>query len=128
MIEDCLAAGVVPVPAAFSPQEMLACAAAGADTIKVFPAQLWTPATLKDLRAIGSFGALKLCPSGGVTPDNARAWFDHGAHAVGMGSNLVGGDVRAAPGSEAFRAARAAWEADGRARARDVFARFSSSA
>ena len=114
MIEDCLAAGVVPVPAAFSPQEMLACAAAGADTIKVFPAQLWTPATLRDLRAIGSFGGLKLCPSGGVSPENAEAWWAAGAAVIGMGSNLVG-NLKASSGDDAE------WRARGRQTAARVF-------
>ena len=54
----------------------------------------------------------------------SQAWLDHGAHVVGMGSNLVGGDVRAVPGTEAFDKARLAWETEGRAKARDVFARF----
>ncbi len=41
---------------------------------------------------------LNICPSGAVSPDNAREWWNAGAVVVGMGSNLVGNDINFAPG------------------------------
>lgn len=65
--------------------------------MKLFPAQLWTPDTLKALRAVGSFGDMTILPSGGIEPSTVSAWLRAGAAAVGMGSCLVGDDVRVAP-------------------------------
>lgn len=96
-VHSCHASGMVAVPAAYTPQEIYECAMEGARCIKLFPAQLWKPSTLKDLRAVGMFGTLNIMPSGGVNPVNAFDWFAHGAFAVGMGSKLVGGDVRVKP-------------------------------
>jgi hypothetical protein len=36
---------------------------------------------------------MKIMPSGGVSPRNAKEWLDAGATVVGMGSNLVGNDI-----------------------------------
>lgn len=36
----------------------------GADMVKVFPAHLWSPSTLKSVRGVGMFGDVKLVPSG----------------------------------------------------------------
>ena len=64
-------------------------------------------------------------PSGGVSPDNAEAWWDAGAAVIGMGSNLVGKDVSQPIGSEARRKALVEWEqvGGGRDRARALFKR-----
>ncbi|KAH8045216.1 10-hydroxy-9-(phosphonooxy)octadecanoate phosphatase [Aureococcus anophagefferens] len=52
--------------------EIRTCWNAGAKLIKIFPAQLWTPAALKDLRSVGDFKHVSFLPSGGITPDAAR--------------------------------------------------------
>jgi 2-dehydro-3-deoxyphosphogluconate aldolase/(4S)-4-hydroxy-2-oxoglutarate aldolase len=114
---------VLAVPAASSPQEIYECHAVGARLIKVFPAQQWTPKLLRAVKGIGVFGECNLLPSGGVSPETAHEWLDAGACAVGMGSRLVGGDVRT-PSDEvdAVRSARRAWDEEGRARAERLFA------
>ena len=79
---------------------------------------------LKD--CIGEFGHLSLMPSGGITPENAKDWLDAGAAAVGMGSNLVGGDVRTDPSDEAqvlFQ--QKLWKNEGILRAERLFDRVS---
>jgi len=40
----------------------------GADVIKLFPAQMYTPDILKALKGIGQFAQVKIAPSGGQSP------------------------------------------------------------
>jgi 2-dehydro-3-deoxyphosphogluconate aldolase/(4S)-4-hydroxy-2-oxoglutarate aldolase len=85
----------VPVlPGCFSPTEILNAWDAGADIIKVFPATALGPTYLKDLR--GPLPQVKLCPTGGVSIDNAGDWIRAGAVAVGVGSALVDAQAVAA--------------------------------
>ena len=78
----------IPVlPGCFSPTEILDAWDAGADIVKVFPATALGPTYLKDLR--GPLPHVKLCPTGGVSIDNAGDWIRAGATAVGVGSALV---------------------------------------
>ena len=101
----------------------MTCWNAGAKLIKIFPAQLWTPAALKDLRSVGDFKHVSFLPSGGITPDNAAAWLDAGACACGMGSKLVGAAVRADPSdAAALAAAEDDWQKNGLPMATRLFA------
>ncbi|CAE8708839.1 unnamed protein product [Polarella glacialis] len=108
---ECHKRGVLAMPAAFTPQEIYECVEQhGAHTVKIFPAQLWSPSTLQDLRRIGDFGKYRLCPSGGIDCSTAEAWLKAGATAVGMGSCLVGKDVATSPSdAEALAAAEENW-------------------
>eukprot|EP00939_MAST-03C_sp_MAST-3C-sp1_P003863 g3863.t1 len=127
-IKQCHDMGILAVPAAFSPQEIHEAVVEGAKCVKVFPAQLWTPSKFKSLRGIGEFGEMCLIPSGGITPETAQDWISSGASAVGMGSNLVGKDVRTPPDDvAALRRHEQNWSSEGRARAKKVFQRFNSS-
>ena len=60
---------------------------AGADVVKVFPADSLGPSYIRGVRAAMPF--LRLMPTGGVTPDNVGEWLAAGAVAVGLGSALV---------------------------------------
>ena len=85
----------IPVlPGCFSPTEILNAWDAGADIIKVFPATALGPTYLKDLR--GPLPQVELCPTGGVSIDNAGDWIRAGAVAVGVGSALVDAQAVAA--------------------------------
>jgi 2-dehydro-3-deoxyphosphogluconate aldolase/(4S)-4-hydroxy-2-oxoglutarate aldolase len=67
---------------------------AGADVVKIFPADLGGPAYLKALR--GPLPQVRLMPTGGVDLDTARAFLDAGACCLGVGSQLVDpGAIRA---------------------------------
>ena len=124
MIDLCLEHNVIPVPAAYTPQEIYDAYLQGARCVKLFPAQLWNPSTLKALLAVGKLGKVLIIPSGGITPENAESWLDAGAFAVGMGSKLVGGDVRCIPEkAEELSAAADAWKSSGRAVAEEVIQR-----
>lgn len=72
---------------AFSPTEILECFEAGADIVKVFPADVAGMAFIKAVRA--PMPQLRLMPTGGVTVDNAAEWIAAGACALGVGSALV---------------------------------------
>lgn len=78
----------VPVmPGCFTPTEILAAWEAGADIVKVFPATALGPGYLKDIR--GPLPQVRLMPTGGVTRENAGAWIEAGAVAIGVGTALV---------------------------------------
>lgn len=75
------------MPGAYTPTEILAAHRAGADVIKVFPADGLGPSYLRSVLAPMPF--LPLMPTGGVTPENAGTWIQAGAVAVGIGSALM---------------------------------------
>jgi 2-dehydro-3-deoxyphosphogluconate aldolase/(4S)-4-hydroxy-2-oxoglutarate aldolase len=72
---------------AFTPTEALNAHDAGADMVKIFPARMGGPKYISDILAPLPF--LKLVPTGGVSPENARSYLEAGAAAVGIGGNLV---------------------------------------
>lgn len=75
------------VPGCFTPTEICAAAAAGADLVKVFPAGFFGPKYIKALLA--PMPHLKLTPTGGVDLDSAADWIRAGAKTLGVGSALV---------------------------------------
>jgi 2-dehydro-3-deoxyphosphogluconate aldolase/(4S)-4-hydroxy-2-oxoglutarate aldolase len=77
-----------------TPTELLEAYEAGAEMVKVFPARLGGPKFIKDVLAPLPF--LKLVPTGGVSPENAREFLEAGAVAVGIGGNLVSNKLVAA--------------------------------
>jgi 2-dehydro-3-deoxyphosphogluconate aldolase/(4S)-4-hydroxy-2-oxoglutarate aldolase len=79
---------VLSMPGAMTPTEIVSAMQAGADIVKVFPAEMFGPAYLKALRA--PLPQAPLMPTGGVTVDNLHEWFANGAMAVGIGSSLTG--------------------------------------
>lgn len=79
--------GVPAMPGAFSPTEIQAAWEAGADVVKVFPADAFGMAYFKAVLA--PMPHLRLMPTGGVTLDNAGDWIRAGACAVGVGSALL---------------------------------------
>lgn len=72
---------------AFTPTEAFDAYEAGADMVKIFPARIGGPKYITDL--LGPLPFLKLVPTGGIGPENARSYLDAGAQAVGIGGNLV---------------------------------------
>jgi len=87
VIEMCRRYGKVVIPGAYTPTEMLAAWEAGADFVKIFPADIGGPAYLK---AVGApLPQIKLIPVGGVTLENTGEFIKAGAVAVGVGSSLV---------------------------------------
>lgn len=85
-------AGVPIFPGALTPSEIVRAFGLGATAVKVFPVgSLGGPAYLRDVRA--PLGHIPLMAVGGVGLDNARAYLDAGAVALGVGSALVSPDL-----------------------------------
>lgn len=79
--------GVISVPGAFTPTEILTAYEYGADLIKVFPAGTFGPSYLKNIA--GPMPHIPLMPTGGVDVHNTGDYIRAGAVAVGVGSTLV---------------------------------------
>jgi len=75
------------MPGAFTPTEILAAWEAGADIVKVFPAEVVGPAFFKALR--GPLPQIRLMPTGGVDLTTAAAFLKAGACCLGIGGQLV---------------------------------------
>jgi 2-dehydro-3-deoxyphosphogalactonate aldolase len=87
VIAEAARLGLVSLPGVMTPTEAFAALAAGATGLKLFPAELATPAVVKALLAVLPKGTA-LMPVGGITPDNMAAWRDAGAAGFGIGSAL----------------------------------------
>jgi 2-dehydro-3-deoxyphosphogluconate aldolase / (4S)-4-hydroxy-2-oxoglutarate aldolase len=79
------------MPGAFTPTEILAAWEAGADIVKVFPADVVGPAFFKALR--GPLPHVRLMPTGGVDLNTAAAFLKAGACCLGVGGQLVEPDA-----------------------------------
>lgn len=75
------------MPGAFTPTEILTAWEAGADIVKVFPADVLGPAFFRALR--GPLPQVKLMPTGGVDLTTATEFLNAGAVCLGVGSQLV---------------------------------------
>lgn len=75
------------LPGAFTPTEVQTAYEAGADIIKLFPADVLGMAFIKGIKA--PMPHLKVMPTGGVSLTNAGEWIKAGASAVGVGSALI---------------------------------------
>src|SRR4051794_26282809 len=75
------------MPGAFTPTEILAAWEAGADVVKVFPADVVGPAFFKAMR--GPLPQVRLMPTGGVDLTTAAAFLKAGACCLGVGGQLV---------------------------------------
>lgn len=99
-------AGLVSVPGCFTPSEIIEALDAGADAAKLFPASGLGPGFVRAMR--GPVPAVRLVPTGGVTPELAREYRAAGAWAVGVGSELIRPDALSAPDGLARLRERAA--------------------
>ena len=79
--------GMLAVPGFFTPSEAFAMLAAGADGLKLFPAEAASPAVLRALRAVLPPGTMVL-PVGGIDGSNMSGWLDAGAAGFGIGSSI----------------------------------------
>src|SRR5258708_25587808 len=75
------------MPGAFTPTEILTAWEAGADIVKVFPADVVGPAFFKAMR--GPLPQIRLMPTGGVDLTTAASFLRAGACCLGIGSQLV---------------------------------------
>ncbi|MTH53485.1 bifunctional 4-hydroxy-2-oxoglutarate aldolase/2-dehydro-3-deoxy-phosphogluconate aldolase [Bacillus mangrovi] len=85
--------GVISVPGAMTPTEILTAFEAGADLVKVFPASVLGADYFKALA--GPLPHIPLMPTGGIGLNNIRDFVKAGAAAAGAGSTLVNGTMDA---------------------------------
>jgi 2-dehydro-3-deoxyphosphogalactonate aldolase len=81
------AAGLAALPGVMTPSEGFAALKAGADGLKLFPAEIIPPVVFKAWRAVFLPGTLLLAV-GGVSTDNIAAYRQAGASGYGVGSAL----------------------------------------
>jgi len=77
--------GLLAIPGFFTPGEAFAMLAAGADALKLFPAEAASPAMLRALRAVLPPATMVL-PVGGIDAASMAAWRAAGAAGFGIGS------------------------------------------
>ena len=89
-------AGLLVFPGFFNPTEAFALLEAGADAIKLFPAEVLGPPMLKALRAVLPKSTIVI-PVGGVDANQVAPWLSAGAQGLGVGSSIYkpGDDARA---------------------------------
>jgi 2-keto-3-deoxy-phosphogluconate aldolase (EC 4.1.2.14) len=86
-IRLCKRYSVPVVPGAYTPTEILTAWEAGADLVKVFPAEVGGPAYIKAIKA--PLPQIQLVPVGGVDLNTTAEFIRAGAAAVGVGSALI---------------------------------------
>ena len=101
VVQEAVRLGLVCLPGVMTASEAFAALAAGATGVKIFPAEMITPAVLKALRAVLPASAVVL-PVGGITPGNMAPYLAAGANGFGIGSALY------KPGTSAAEAVESA--------------------
>ena len=80
----------VPImPGASTIRDIIECMELGADVIKIFPGDAYSPNIIKSFK--GPLPQGQYMPTGGVSLSNVKDWLAAGAYAVGTGSNLTAG-------------------------------------
>jgi 2-dehydro-3-deoxyphosphogalactonate aldolase len=100
---------MICTPGVATPTEAFAALKAGADAIKIFPAEATPPAVVKAWRAVLPKDTIVL-PVGGIKPDNMRPYVDAGANGFGLGSALFTPTMSVDEISRNARDFAAAWQ------------------
>jgi 2-dehydro-3-deoxyphosphogalactonate aldolase len=87
LVREAKSLGMMAAPGFFTPAEAFSLLNAGADAIKLFPAEASNPAALRGIRAILPPGTL-VVPVGGITAENIPVWTAAGAAGFGIGSSI----------------------------------------
>lgn len=87
VVEETVRLGMTSLPGILTPTEAFAALKAGAHGLKLFPAEIASPAVVKALLAVLPKGT-PLIPVGGIGADNMQAWRAAGAAGFGLGSSL----------------------------------------
>jgi 2-dehydro-3-deoxyphosphogluconate aldolase/(4S)-4-hydroxy-2-oxoglutarate aldolase len=90
--------GMLSFPGALTCSEIVEACDAGADAVKIFPAQMAPPSVLGALRA--PLGGVRMIPTGGVSSEDLYGYLEAGAWAFGIGSELVNPAVKSDLGLE----------------------------
>ena len=102
--------GMRTVPGVFTATEAFAAWRAGADALKIFPAEAMSHSGLTGLTTVLPPG-LPLWPVGGIVPDNIAAWRKAGATGFGLGGGLFKPELGVVEVAARARAYVDAWNA-----------------
>ena len=108
VIQRALQLGMDALPGVFTPTEAFAAIRAGAQHLKLFPAEAAAPAVVKAWRAVLP-QQVQVHAVGGVTPGNMAEWLACGVAGFGIGSSLYKPGNSLAKTSEAAVALVQAW-------------------
>lgn len=100
--------GMVCIPGAATPTECFAALGAGADAVKLFPAEMITPMVVKSMRAVLP-GGTRLFPVGGILPGNMASYVEAGVVGFGIGGSLYRPGMTAEDVSRNARTFRDRW-------------------
>jgi 2-dehydro-3-deoxyphosphogalactonate aldolase len=109
VISAAKAMGLISMPGIVTPTEAFAALKAGANALKLFPAELVSPAIMKAMRPILPKGT-RLFPVGGITPDTMSPFIVAGASGFGLGSALYSPGVPLAQLARQAECFVAAWK------------------
>jgi 2-dehydro-3-deoxyphosphogalactonate aldolase len=109
VIRAAKSAGMASCPGVATPTEAFAALAAGADVLKMFPAEQLGPNVLKAWRAVIP-AHIPLVPVGGITPESIAAYATAGASGFGLGSALYKPGLDASEVGQRAQAFVAAWK------------------
>ncbi|WP_125589055.1 bifunctional 4-hydroxy-2-oxoglutarate aldolase/2-dehydro-3-deoxy-phosphogluconate aldolase [Companilactobacillus jidongensis] len=76
------------MPGCMTPREVQDALTYGSDIVKIFPGSVVGQGMVSALK--GPFPQVNIMPTGGVSLENMKEWFDKGVIVVGAGGNLVG--------------------------------------
>ncbi|MBK1842859.1 2-dehydro-3-deoxy-6-phosphogalactonate aldolase [Azospirillum sp. YIM B02556] len=110
VIRAAKAAGLACVPGVATATEAFAALAAGADALKLFPAEQINPTIVKAIRTVLPAGT-RLLPVGGIAPDTMAPFLEAGVAGFGLGSALYKPGMTAAEIAERAEAFVASWRA-----------------
>ena len=108
VIFESLRLGLACLPGVATPTEAFAALAAGAHGLKLFPAEMISPAALKAMRAVLPPGT-PLLPVGGITPEGMAAYRAAGAAGFGIGAALYRPGMTVAEVAAQARRFASAW-------------------
>jgi len=86
VVAYCVKNKIAVFPGGLTPQEIYQAWQEGATMVKVFPAKMFGPEYLREIK--GPFNDIKLMAVSGVTPQNMREYFACGASAVAFGGSV----------------------------------------
>lgn len=100
--------GLLSLPGFFTPSEAFTALDAGADALKLFPAEIAGPQGLKAVRAVLPKGT-RVYVVGGADPDSVGTWLSAGASGFGVGSAIFKPGLSPAEVGTRARAFAEAW-------------------
>jgi 2-dehydro-3-deoxyphosphogalactonate aldolase len=109
VVSETVGLGLASLPGIMTPTEAFAALAAGAHGLKLFPAELASPAVVKAMLAVLPKGT-PLIPVGGIAAGNLQGWYAGGAAGFGLGSSLYKPGDDAATVAKKAAAIVAAWK------------------